>query len=772
MRTNNRRLVSRSILILLLLGVLISTCGVSAAAVEDTFTTRPDVQFADDSRYQDIRQLELNFYDTADHMYTWKFPYSDDLFRYPSDEFSRLFAQCSLGFAISAFRNDKEDFTPTFNMYLAAIGFHDRDSFGYDKPPTPDSLAGVIAHKRIDDMTVIAATACGAGYGEEWSSNLKVGTGLRHEGFNTAAGILEDHIDSYIKEHNIKGKIKLWISGYSRASAVANITAADMIESGKFDDVYAYLTAVPRTTKKPVAYPGIYNICGKNDPVTCMPLQSWGFERYGTTLFTPSQEADSNYAVLAHTASKTTQQLAYEHFRNNPELNHQYRLVLSFLGSFLPDTDAYAEQLQPNLMKLWTQPDFGHAFEILAKSMPKDSHMTAQRKKQRDVFVDYLTFAASTHLKSDSSQDDDGSWNRDDPTADNVVLEHRPMIYISWLFSDNSTKEVFYGPTKTRRIVFIGDLDVEILKGKTFIASIDHKGALTEAEEDDAPGSLPNVFMMRRGKETAVSLPSDSPYTVKVTSHKRKALTYYDLSFDAYDLAYKPGLMYIGTPRKGTYKMKITPEAELPELAPTEKGAHVSFACTPYRYSPMDEMDTEMNADKNGFLSVGEIIRIIIRTNLLLLLLFAVCLTIYLVHRREAKNGHVPHSSWFVIVPHLIVIAVFAVLTQVFSYYLFAINQAMTECAAITFFVILLLSVRGLLRRRNRRNLLLSAALALVTVITFLFYHKLPLASFSAFHLAVFVAIVTGLTILAIRSFRITPDRETPAAEEPQTEPQ
>ena len=747
---------SRSFLILLLLGVLIGTSGFSAAADKNTFTTLPDVRFADDSRYRDVQEIELNFYDSEDNMYIWKFPYSDDLFRYPSDEFSRLFAQCSLGFAISAFRNDKEGFIPTFNQYLVDAGFYDRTSFGYDRPPTQNSLAGVIAHKRIDDMTVIAATACGFGYGEEWSSNLKVGTGVRHEGFNKAAMQFEDHINSYIKEHNIKGKTKLWISGYSRASAVANITAADMIESGKFDDVYAYLTAVPRTTRKPVAYPGIYNICGKNDPVPRLPLQSWGFERYGTTLFTPSQETDSNYAALAHTASKTTQHLAYEQFRNNPELNHQYRQVISFLGSFFPTTNEYVEQLQPNLMKLWASPDFGQAFEILARSMPKHSHLDAQRKSQRDVFVDYLTFAASQHLKSHSSQTDDGSWNPEESTADNVALEHRPMVYISWLFSDNSTEEVLYGPTKARRIVFIGDVDVEILKGKTVITSVDHKGKLTEAEDtgDTVSGSLPNIFMMRRGNETAVCLPSDSEYTIQVSVLKRKTLTYYDLSFDAYDTAYKPGLMYIGTPRKGTYRMKITPDKDLPELVSTDKGTAALFAQSPYRYSPTDEMDAEMKADRNSFLSVGDIIKIVIRTNLLLLLLYAACLIIYLVHRREAKKGSVSYSSWFVIIPHLIIIAIFAALTQMCSYYLFAIDQAMTECAAITFFVIFLLSVRGFLRNRTRRNLLLSVVMALVTVFVFLFYHKLPLASFSVFHLTMFMAIVIAFIVLAIRSFR------------------
>ena len=50
---------------------------------------------------------------------------------------------------------------------------------------------------------------------------------------------LERELDRFISENNISGKIKLWITGFSRAAAVGNITAADMVMSGRFDAVYA-----------------------------------------------------------------------------------------------------------------------------------------------------------------------------------------------------------------------------------------------------------------------------------------------------------------------------------------------------------------------------------------------------------------------------------------------------------------------------------------------------------------------------------------------------
>jgi hypothetical protein len=46
-------------------------------------------------------------------------------------------------------------------------------------------------------------------------------------------------------------RVKLWITGYSRAGAVSNITDADMTDAGLFDAIYAYTFATILTTRKP-----------------------------------------------------------------------------------------------------------------------------------------------------------------------------------------------------------------------------------------------------------------------------------------------------------------------------------------------------------------------------------------------------------------------------------------------------------------------------------------------------------------------------------------
>ena len=54
-------------------------------------------------------------------------------------------------------------------------------------------------------------------YSTEWASNLTVGTGDRHKGFDTAAELVENRVLGYLAREKLLDKnIKLWVSGFSR----------------------------------------------------------------------------------------------------------------------------------------------------------------------------------------------------------------------------------------------------------------------------------------------------------------------------------------------------------------------------------------------------------------------------------------------------------------------------------------------------------------------------------------------------------------------------
>ena len=716
---------------------------------------RSEVVFADDSRYQDIIQIPLTYYDTDNHIYTWKFPYTDDFFRYPSDEFSMLLAQGSVGLTISAFRYDKTNYTPGFTEYMESAGFHDVESFGYDKPTTPDSLAGYVASKTVDDTTVIAAVTCGSGYGKEWARNFLVGDGERHEGFNKSAQNLEKHIQDYIKKHHITGKKKLWISGHSKAGAIANLTAADMIETGLFDDVYAYMTAVPRTTKEPVAYSGIYNICGKEDFVTNVPLPDWGFGRYGKDLFTPSQETDINYQKLSRNASEVSQIIAEDHFRNNPELNYNFHLILSFMGDFFPSTKDYSEEFQGILMKTWTEAGMDNFADIITSALSQMDQLNNQEEKAALFFTRYLSF-----MLANQEQVKDGSWNIEDSMSDNLMREHRPMTYINWLFSDNAAEEVLMGPSGTRRIVMIGNLDLQVYHDDLLVGTVGHNGKATNLKECDESKAkdAPVLFMRRSGEETVVQLPDAETYKLRIVIPKDTSLSYYELTYNAYNNKNAADYIYKGRVGEGTYDMTIVPDRHLPRMKNVETGKNAVLLRTVYQYTPLGEMQSESESAKASYLSADQIMNLIVLSALGLLIMFLVCLIIAICHHRAIKRGHEPYSHMYVIIPHLLFILLFTALSQLFARYLFSYGNIMTICAVIALSGLFALSVRALILKRNQYNLIMSGIYLLFVITALLSMLHIPVISFLNVNLVVFDIVIVFFCIVTILSFYLDPE--------------
>jgi hypothetical protein len=83
------------------------------------------------------------------------------------------------------------------------------------------------------------------------------------------------------------------------------------------------------------------------------------------------------------------------------------------------------------------------------------------------------------------------------------------------------------------------------------------------------------------------------------------------------------------------------------------------------------------------------------------------------------KKGHAPYSDWYVIAPHLIVITVSAVMTQFATFFLYPVGRARAVCAAITMFYIFLLALRGTIRSRNPKQLLIPGFILVCAVRAF-----------------------------------------------------
>ncbi len=248
--------------------------------------------------------------------------YSDEYFENSSYTYNPSLATMSMYLAHSAYASDNTDNTKkseNVKKLLLQCDF-DEETYmtnsyltgGFDNgnAPTTDSIGVAGASKPLGDYTLIAIAVRGGGYGKEWASNFTIGPTGQHQGFMTAKENVLDFINKFIIKNNISGKIKIWITGFSRAAATANLTAAalddgtakaiiptlDETVSLSNDDLYAYCFETPaggdyeNEILQAIEYTNIFNIINPNDPVPKVAPAAMGFGRYGIDKILPAAE--------------------------------------------------------------------------------------------------------------------------------------------------------------------------------------------------------------------------------------------------------------------------------------------------------------------------------------------------------------------------------------------------------------------------------------------------------------------------------------------------
>ena len=132
----------------------------------------------------------------------------------------------------------------------------------------------------------------------EWSSNFDVGdaatfastsdwTNYRHhKGFDVTMNRLMSIVNSYIKANNLdRSSLTYWVTGHSRGAAIANLIGAKLEREGS--RAFTYTFAAPNTARisrsEALGYRSIFNVVNTDDLVCYLPMEGWGFTRYGRT---------------------------------------------------------------------------------------------------------------------------------------------------------------------------------------------------------------------------------------------------------------------------------------------------------------------------------------------------------------------------------------------------------------------------------------------------------------------------------------------------------
>ncbi|MBR3965167.1 MAG: hypothetical protein IKJ80_07150 [Clostridia bacterium] len=264
---------------------------------------------------------KLTFSYNSGEDYTATCYYTNDYFVGSSYEYNSSLATMSLSLAMSAFGNangaqeDYSDKSSSARDLLMKMGVAEDDigvNDWFTVKPTMDSIGVIIGNMPITistgEYTLIAVAVRGGGYEKEWASNFTIGAEGQHQGFAEARDMVAEYLKTYVDEQDITGEVKLWITGYSRAAATANLLAGSIDDgmvisediSYDLDDVYTYCFETPagaltsEAAGKPV-YNNIFSVINPNDLVPFVAPAEMGFCRYGIDVYLPSAENSQNY---------------------------------------------------------------------------------------------------------------------------------------------------------------------------------------------------------------------------------------------------------------------------------------------------------------------------------------------------------------------------------------------------------------------------------------------------------------------------------------------
>ena len=348
-----------------------------AISLLDSFGPGVEVELGEDDRPVAVngypyRSVEAVFaIRAAAATFVTRTDWMDYPFWRPATTYDGNLAMMSLIMAVCAARalpkgGDPGDFDPAANVeaYLRGAGFTDIRKDDYSKETSLYTISTAIGSRRMEHegdepFTLIAVGVCGGGYTNEWQSNITIGSDDLHEGFRSASDLVIDRIAGYIATHGIKGRIKLWMSGYSRAAAVVNLTAGRLTQPGTFpeEDVFAYTFATPAGVLNPpeTGHDNIFNILCPTDVVPQVLPAEWGYGRYGKDLWIPVQEFSVIGEAVAMARAGVIKDVFGIDIHYSAALNLRMRMLFSMLLEMFGNRGEYVSNVQDTAVRVMQQ---------------------------------------------------------------------------------------------------------------------------------------------------------------------------------------------------------------------------------------------------------------------------------------------------------------------------------------------------------------------------------------------------------------------------------
>ena len=272
--------MKKSALLLLIPALILSSCG-NDGPVETKDDCYARYELAASIRKKDSQKSGG---------YNLAFHYKSEYFEADATVFNKDLALLSNGMSMMA-----ESETTIKNFYNSV--YFDEVETHYVEH-TKDSVCYALASRKYEEFDLISVVVNGYNYGLEWANNALVGSSGDHEGFSLRANDIYASLKTYLAKFE---NYKLWISGYSRGAAIANVLSHYILSKGEIaiepKDMYVYTFECPRGLDKDHApkYSNVFNVLYSGDLVTYVAPEQYGLARCGIDidLFTSSTDFDN-----------------------------------------------------------------------------------------------------------------------------------------------------------------------------------------------------------------------------------------------------------------------------------------------------------------------------------------------------------------------------------------------------------------------------------------------------------------------------------------------
>ena len=213
-------------------------------------------------------------------------------FNHPSSTFKKELALTALAFVSAA--PTVEGVQDIYTHY----GFDDLFiSDDYALEEYAETVKFTIGHKKNDDVNIVNLSISGYQYAKPWESNLTVGINGEHSGFYKGAFKVFPSIITYLKKYQGDERTVLFINGYSRSAAIANVLSGMLIENKIIEEkdlyVYSFETPCGFSDYNTHDYVSVFNIVNSADLVTHVAPKAYNLIRVGHDIELYKDNADA-----------------------------------------------------------------------------------------------------------------------------------------------------------------------------------------------------------------------------------------------------------------------------------------------------------------------------------------------------------------------------------------------------------------------------------------------------------------------------------------------